>query len=612
MGAPPPSAPDAGHRWQHLAALSRRLAEDTLDLAAVLQTTVVQLSAMVGDSCTITLRDADDILHPVARFHPNPEALALIDAIQQQATIRVGEGLAGSVAASGQPLLIAEISLDESRRRVNPEFAAYLERFQPHAYMILPLRSRGVTLGTLGLSRDRTPAPYTPDDLVFMQEVSDRVALTIDNAQLYQQLQIANQALVQEVQEHRGANMQLSAQLAEQRRLDQALRDAMHTAEQANQAKGLFLSRMSHELRTPLNAILGFAQLLQLDLADPGHQESVQYILKSGRHLLTLITEVLDVARIDAGHMHLELAALPLLPVLLDSVAMVLPLASARTITITINNDTLAPWTIVADEQRLKQVVLNLLANAINYTPAGGTIHLSGARQEDGIALQIVDSGVGIPAERLDELFLPFQRLGADQTSIPGTGLGLAITRRLVEAMRGTITLSSVVGRGTTVTVVVPQAPSAAPLPQRPASAPAHRRPLPPAQLLIIEDIASNIRLLERVFAPMPGIVLSTAATGAAGLAMALATAPALILLDLHLPDGHGEHVLAQLQAHPATCQIPVVIISADATPGPQERLLALGARAYLTKPIETDRLIDTIAALLGDTDPPRTGERAP
>ena len=222
-----------------------------------------------------------------------------------------------------------------------------------------------------------------------------------------------------------------------------ALERAIREAERANRAKSEFLSRMSHELRTPLNAIMGFGQLLQLDDLTPQQHESVACILKGGKHLLGLIGEVLDLARIEAGHLDLSLEAVAVREVSQEAVELVTPLA--RQWKVLLDDQTAAAaWAVLADRQRLKQVLLNLLSNAVKYTPEGGRVRLSAEEAPRGrLRISVSDTGRGIPAELRERLFTPFDRLGAEQTTVEGTGLGLALSKRLVEAMRGNIGVAS-------------------------------------------------------------------------------------------------------------------------------------------------------------------------
>jgi PAS domain S-box-containing protein len=391
----------------------------------------------------------------------------------------------------------------------------------------------------------------------------------------------------------------ISTDITERKRAERALEDATEQAESANQAKSRFLSRMSHELRTPLNAILGFGQLLELDELDPAQRDNVEQILKGGRHLLALINEVLEISRIEAGEMPMSMEPVDVGLALTEVVQLMGPLAAERGLQLDVVVDNGAPEFVRADYQRLRQVLLNLVSNATKYNIVGGRISLRvEAADHDGVRIAVTDTGTGIAADQLPKLFNAFERLDADSRDVEGTGLGLALSKRLVEAMEGTIDVDSELGSGSTFSVVlraaehhqVTQTSEARDQPRVQRSLDGSRR-----TVLCIEDNISNIKLLERIFAGLPGVDLVAAGQGTLGLELARQHRPDLILLDLNLPDMSGEAVLRQLFEDPATGEIPVVVLSADATERQIERLLALGARDYLTKPFDVKGLLEVV-----------------
>jgi signal transduction histidine kinase len=233
---------------------------------------------------------------------------------------------------------------------------------------------------------------------------------------------------------------------------------AKRDADRANTAKSQFLSRMSHELRTPLNAIIGFAQLLQLDGLDPGQGDSVDQILQGGRHLLALIDELLDLSRIESGTLALTMEAVKVPEVLTETVDLIRPLAAARQLRVQAPSRQDCDWSVLADPQRLRQILLNLASNAVKYTRHGGSIDLACTLERDRVRIAVHDTGAGIPADKLPRLFTPFDRLGAEHTDIQGTGMGLALSRQLAEAMGGTLTADSAEGQGATFTLELPLA----------------------------------------------------------------------------------------------------------------------------------------------------------
>ena len=373
-------------------------------------------------------------------------------------------------------------------------------------------------------------------------------------------------------------------------RIEKALREAKEEADRANHAKSDFLSRMSHELRTPLNSILGFGQLLDRQSPTETQRPRIRYILSAGRHLLNLINEVLDISRIEAGNLQLSLEPVCVEEAIGEALDLMRPLAAERSIGMAPTSSLDAATYVLADRQRLKQVLLNLLSNAVKYTSRRGSVTVSFNDSGSG-ALRILvrDTGAGIPVDKMARLFTPFDRLGAEQSTVEGTGLGLALCQRLVQAMQGSIGVNSTLGTGSTFWLELPQAQSPlqslaaqrnSPVPEQSADEESRR-------ILYIEDNFSNVTLVEQMLAERPALELMTAMQGRVGLELARKHAPDLILLDLHLPDMPGWQVLAQLKADHSTRDIPVVVISADATSPQIKRLLSAGARAYLTKPLD-------------------------
>ncbi len=381
-----------------------------------------------------------------------------------------------------------------------------------------------------------------------------------------------------------------------ERRRAQSARLAQEAAEQATRAKSEFISRMSHELRTPLNAVLGFAQLLEMDSLSPEQREGVQHILKAGRHLLDLITEVLDIARIEAGRLAISPEAVPVREVVAESLALIAPMAAAEGIRL---EDAVAPTRggfVTADRQRLKQVLLNLLSNAVKYNRPGGSVHVASEETSEGtLRITVRDTGPGIDPERAAQLFVPFERLGADSRGIEGTGLGLALSKRLVEAMGGVLGLRAPEEEGTIFWVEFPQAEPLEQFPRDPAAAPSTARSEAGRTILYIDDNLSNVGVIRGLLAHRPGVTLLPAMQGRMGLDLAREHQPHLILLDLHLPDIPGHEVLHRLRADPETRHIPVVVISADPTGSQAERVRAAGAQAYLPKPLDMQQLLTVL-----------------
>ncbi|MEA3184557.1 MAG: hypothetical protein QOJ74_1034, partial [Ilumatobacteraceae bacterium] len=396
---------------------------------------------------------------------------------------------------------------------------------------------------------------------------------------------------------------ELERALEERSRLEEGQRAAREEAEAANHAKSDFLSRMSHELRTPLNGVLGFAQLLELEPLTEQQRDSVTQITKGGWHLLGLINEVLDITRIETGSVALSSEPVLASELLVESFDLVRPIAEQRGVHLIGAAMPGCDAYVYADRQRVKQILLNLLSNAIKYNRAGGSVAVRCECGEASLKMKVTDTGPGIPSERLGMLFVPFERLGAEHSDVEGTGIGLALSQRLAEAMAGTLSCETTVGQGSTFTLELPLVEGPVerfvrlgpPLDQSEATVERSER----RKLLYIEDNLSNLRLVERLLESRPDVELIAAMQGRLGLELTRQHLPAAVLLDLHLPDIDGSEVLRYLREDPTTSSIPVIIVSADATPGQIRRHLAAGAYAYLTKPLDVREILELLDELL-------------
>ena len=377
---------------------------------------------------------------------------------------------------------------------------------------------------------------------------------------------------------------------------------AKEEAERASQAKSVFLSNMSHELRTPLNAILGFAQILEYDDSlDEDQQDNVNEIVKAGRHLLGLIDEVLDLAKIESGKLMMSLEAVKLCPVLEECLSLIKPLAQQRMISI--HQSCPENVAVLADHVRLKQVLLNLLSNAVKYNRENGEVHLTiHTHAQQGVRIQVRDTGMGIPQQRLTELFEPFNRLDAELSGIEGTGIGLTITRRIMEQMGGHISVESELGVGTSFYLELPMTSSSA------GEATAEQKQVVPGSeaaykreytVLYVEDNHANQKLVASIFAKMPYVRLLSAYQLDLALELVQGYQPDLILLDLHMPGTNGHQLLAALEEYTIRRRVPVVAVSASAMPQDIEAAMAAGFSDYITKPIHVRDFICRIEGWL-------------
>jgi PAS domain S-box-containing protein len=468
---------------------------------------------------------------------------------------------------------------------------------------------------------------------------------------------------------------------------EQRLQTSRESAEKASKAKSDFLSRMSHELRTPLNSILGFAQLLQMDDI-PGQQvDAVDHILRAGRHLLDLIDEVLDIARIESGYLELTLAPVVVTEIVSEALELTNPMAARAEVVIRSSVDPRDGFVVTADRQRLMQVLLNLLSNAVKYNRPGGRVDVTCDPGPSGrLRLAVADTGRGIRAEDIERVFVPFDRLGLEQTGIEGTGVGLALSQHLCERMGGELGLESVAGVGSTFVVELPT-PDPAPVAggiaggitggiaggitggitgavagavagggvaveasslqgvangevrtsgrtgaqsqdtdavsgpgvatiAGPGGTDATEKELSDAGLdaggdtgaspgagrvfrvLLVENNLTTLDLVERVLSRRPGTEVLAAMQGGLGVDLAREHVPDMILLDLYLPDMTGDIVLDRLAEDPATADVPVAVIGADAPAQHVRQLLGRGVIGFLAKPIDVRGLLSLVDAV--------------
>jgi signal transduction histidine kinase/CheY-like chemotaxis protein len=410
----------------------------------------------------------------------------------------------------------------------------------------------------------------------------------------------------------RGAGARtVAALLARTRELQEgnrALELANEALHDAYDAKKEFVDRLSHELRTPLNTMLGFGELLSMDDVSARQREWITMTLQAGRQLVRLLDEVGDAARIEARTLSLSLGAVRLDAVIADVLDLVRPLAMSCGVWLAPAPAAGGTAFVRADEQRLRQVLLNLLDNAVKYNHPAGRVEVTVARQPgDRFRICVTDSGRGIAEQDLDPMFQPFERLDAAQAGVAGTGLGLALSRDLTEAMGGTAGVTSTPGEGSTFWIELPgtEPMAVAQLAIQRDEIVRSRAYSAPRTVLYVEDMVENLRLVEQILSQRPSVTVLAAMLGGVALDLARQHRPDVILLDLNLPDMTGEAVLAELRASAATCDIPVVILTADATQRRADQARSEGIRAYLTKPIDVQGLLQALDSILDEAPAP-------
>lgn len=395
--------------------------------------------------------------------------------------------------------------------------------------------------------------------------------------------------------------------ITEVKRAEERVLQAKEQAEKANRAKSEFLSSMSHELRTPLNAILGYTQLFEYDGNLKTQQiENVREIRKAGEHLLQLINDVLDLAKIESGNMTVSLEPVLVSRLLDECFTLVQTQADARGIRLTASVSTFSNNYVIADHVRCKQALLNLLSNAVKYNRVGGEVEVTlVAQDEKKLRISVRDTGRGIPLQRQREVFQPFNRLSAENSNIEGSGVGLVITKQLVEMMHGKLDFASTENVGTTFWMDFPVAaewnvetlPQSSKKDYSPAMLQVQRK----CKVLYVEDNPSNIRLLQQIFARYPQLELDIAEEAFLGIYKARSNNPDLVILDINLPGMDGYEVLSVLKNDPSTSKVPVIGLSANAMPYDIERGRNAGFFDYLTKPVDINQLIDVFNKLLCD-----------
>ncbi len=377
----------------------------------------------------------------------------------------------------------------------------------------------------------------------------------------------------------------------------------------ANQAKSKFLSNLSHEFRTPLNAIMGFSQLLDSITDEPLSKSQTEYVCeirKASTHLLDLINEILDLSRIEAGNLQLELSTVPIARMLTECCEEIEPLAKERGIRVEADFAGIDNIMVNADPIRLRQILVNLLANAVKYNCLDGTVNvLCLAKDQSTVRIEINDTGEGIPADLLDELLQPFYHHSMHERKVEGTGIGLLLSKSLVELMDGVIGIESTPGSGTQLWIelqrefVDEKNPSCRDNPE-PVKSQNEKCP-PPCTLLYIEDNETNFVLVQEILKRRPNISLIHASTAESGIELCKTKHPDIFLLDLNLPGMSGFEALRSLRAIEMQTQTPAVAVSAYAGTKDQQRALETGFNEYITKPIDVHHFLDVIDKLITD-----------
>jgi signal transduction histidine kinase/ActR/RegA family two-component response regulator len=448
-------------------------------------------------------------------------------------------------------------------------------------------------------------AGLSPEQLHKLLETVSQTYLQADNDRYLQErsIEISSRELREVHEKFRKAS---ESELAIER---DRLAHALEQARKANKAKSIFLSNMSHELRTPMNAIIGFSDLLLVDTDEfsEDHLSYLEEISTAGRHLLSLINEVLDLSRIEAGRVEVKQEKVQLANLLGECINLLEPLASQGRVSLKLDGN--HNYSLRADQMRLKQVLINLISNAIKYNrmDGNGEVTLRSEVIGEELHIHIIDNGHGIARESLAELFVPFSRFDSHAAMIEGTGIGLVIARKLIELMEGSILVESELGQGSTFTVVIPLCLKTSQALNdndeqdtgADSAKPGGRR------LLYIEDNPANLRVMKQVIKRFTRHRLTGAETAEEGIRLALEELPDLILCDINLPGLSGFDALSSLKNNDKTRHIPIVAVSADAMQSSIERGLAAGFDDYVTKPINIPAFMKKLSGLLSEPSAP-------
>ncbi|WP_139215100.1 GAF domain-containing protein [Oceanisphaera psychrotolerans] len=508
-------------------------------------------------------------IHAISDLSWNEESRQLMHRLQEGNMLLTNpDSMLGQCFAQGNIVLSNRMGEDERRGGFPPGHPPL------HNYLGVPILDDGTVIGMYAIANGRED--YDDELVAWLEPFTSTCALLIN---LYRQLN-------------------------EREQFTEQLRQARDEAERASRAKSEFLSSMSHELRTPLNAIMGFAQLLQSNRRTPlneRQQRQVEQIYKSGTHLLNLINEVLDLARIEAGRINMSLESILLKEVIDDACDTLAPIAQQQGLDLEITSSVADAPAVSADYTRLKQVLINLISNAIKYNRPRGRVEIGCRREPDALRVLVRDTGFGIDPQYLEQLFQPFNRLGAENGTIEGTGVGLALTKSIVEQMGGSIGLENHPGDGCEFWFSLPlAAPSlkgkaAEELTEQAGPEPVEGQP---CSVLYVEDNPANQRLMLEVFEERKWIHLDCVHSAELAFEMACSTPPDLILMDINLPGMSGFDAVRLLARHPQTCAIPVVALSANAMPEDIKNAMRAGFRDYLTKPIDIPRLLALLDSL--------------
>ena len=537
---------DLGDKLEQLEALREvgQAVSSSLDLDEVL-TTIVSLAVQLTDTDGGSLLELDTEAREFQVRAAYGSSQELLDALQR-AKISLDDTLVGRACLEGTPQMVSDLEAV----RLDPHLQL-LKDAGWRSVLAVPMTHESVIVGALVVRR-RTAGGFPNDTSGLLQTFASQSALAIVNARLFREL------------ERKSGELQV-----------------------ASRHKSEFLASMSHELRTPLNAVIGFSEVLLGRMAGDINERQEDYlgdILGSGRHLLRLLNDILDLSKVEAGHMELEPSQFAVRPALERSLTQVRERAAAHSITLELD---ISPdvGDVESDELRFQQVVVNLLANAVKFTPDGGRVTVSAVVEGDDLCVTVSDTGIGIAPQDHERIFESFEQAGRVRDRTEGTGLGLTLCRRFVELLGGHMWLDSDLGRGSTFGFALPLGERQAN--RRQGAAGTDERPL----VVVVEDDRRSLELMS-LYLEGAAVRTVSARDGVQGLAAVRDLQPAAVILDIRLPGVDGWRVLEELKADPATASVPVVVVTMlDERP----QAMALGAAEYLIKPVGRDEVLGAL-----------------
>jgi PAS domain S-box-containing protein len=553
-----------------------RVVAGSLDLDSLLNKALDMVAeAMVVETAAILLVDEDQGVM-VVKAHRGV-SLEYLEVVRG---LPLGEGVTGRVTAFGKPVVIDNLSAHPRLSKIA------LRQEGLKSIVAVPMRARSVVVGTLVIA--------VHDDRVFGQEefnllitIGETLGLDVRNAILYEQIKEKNERL-------RLQNSELQLQSEELMRQKQELMEKTEELAAASKMKSQFLASMSHELRTPLNAVIGFSELMLDGVPGQINEEQRQClndILSSGQHLLNLINDVLDLSKVEAGKMELRIEELDLAAAVNEASGAVKPMLEANHHTLSLNMPPALPQ-VRADKGKLRQILLNLLSNAIKFTAPGGKLRVEAVQREGLVELAVIDNGIGIRAEDQKKIFAAFTQVdNLPDGRREGTGLGLALSKQLIEMMGGRIWVESKYGEGSRFAFNLQVAQKEAPAEGKEGRGKEDGA----GKLILVIDDDRKARSLLRAWLREEGYTVKEAAGGNEGIKLAAELSPALIILDILMPDKNGWQVLEELKEDPRTAAIPVMIASVAEEQGLG---FSLGAIDYFVKPIDRSKLMDKLKKL--------------